>query len=261
MTSFNDELKCENLKKVSQTLLDVDKSRNVDGAVEGKVDRADGVNGQGCRAMDEGREKGTEEKHKPGGQLMPVNVGDGALASIRRGRTNGGRTPADGGDCGWGPLTCGAELQDLLGHQSTGEGGGWLRLNPRNKRGREEMMVRTSDGCVWNETRQEYDVTSSFLPGTFSCQDTGWVLCDDRSRWFALMTLRTDTSLAQLRNATGEGSSLVKGGVVNGKGKRPQTEWRWRCCWQIDEALYGMEPLEEGGGELLGTDGDALVEE
>lgn len=28
---------------------------------------------------------------------MPVNVGDGALASIRRGRTNGGRTPADGG--------------------------------------------------------------------------------------------------------------------------------------------------------------------
>ncbi|RDH31906.1 hypothetical protein BDQ94DRAFT_146008 [Aspergillus welwitschiae] len=33
------------------------------------------------------------------------------------------------------------------------------------------------------------------------------------------------------------------GGVVNGKGKRPQTEWRWRCCWQIDEALYGMEPL------------------
>lgn len=35
------------------------------------------------------------------------------------------------------------------------------------------MMVRTSDGCVWNETRQEYDVTSSSLPGTFSCQDTG----------------------------------------------------------------------------------------
>lgn len=35
------------------------------------------------------------------------------------------------------------------------------------------MMVRTSDGCVRNETRQEYDVTSSFLPGTFSCQDTG----------------------------------------------------------------------------------------
>mgnify|MGYP002718981613 CR=1 FL=1 len=32
-----------------------------------------------------------------GRQLMPVNVGDGALASIRRGRTNGGRTPADGG--------------------------------------------------------------------------------------------------------------------------------------------------------------------
>lgn len=67
----------------------------------------------------------------------------------------------------------GAELQDLLGHPSTGEGGGWLRLNQRNKRGGEEMMVRTSDGCVWNETRQEYDVTSSSLPGTFSCQDTG----------------------------------------------------------------------------------------
>lgn len=31
MTSFNDELKCENLKKVSQTLLDVDKSRKFAG--------------------------------------------------------------------------------------------------------------------------------------------------------------------------------------------------------------------------------------